>query len=380
VKIALVSTFYDDPTTRAIFLPLSEEFRRSGNEVIFCGRRHKREELKSDPTQNGILYRIGLPPQGFLSDLINIILIPWQFLRIIKRENIDIIHFNFPQLHYVPTYLTCKFLKVPFVLVFQALPLPKHSFLNKYMLGKIISGASFVTCVSDALIQKIKELYPQIDSSKYIRIFNGVSLAEINKYENSKLAGFKDICKVPYILSVGRLMPYKGMDLLIIAFNDLIKEGYKINLVICGADYSNGTMLNLVKKLKIEKFVYFLGEITREEVFRLLANSEFFALSSRWEAFGMSILEAMALGKAVVATRTGGVGEYVKNNYSGILVDLENIVALKNAMKRFVIDTAFRKKTGMNGFKAARELNWSIIAKQYLNTYKKAVIDSRDEL
>ncbi|MBK6756608.1 MAG: glycosyltransferase [Moraxellaceae bacterium] len=87
----------------------------------------------------------------------------------------------------------------------------------------------------------------------------------------------------------------------------------------------------LSSQLGVSKQVVFLGARKRQEVLETVAAANAFVLSSRYETFGVVIVEALALGKPVVATRCGGP-ESIISNEDGILVDVDDIDALADAM------------------------------------------------
>jgi len=110
-----------------------------------------------------------------------------------------------------------------------------------------------------------------------------------------------------YALAIGRLEQEKGIDLLVDAMAEL--EGLKIKVVGDGSQRS--TLLKKIKGLKIEGRIELVGEKSRDEVCSLIRNCRFLVLPSRYETFGNVLLEAMACGKPVVATKCGGPEEIV---------------------------------------------------------------------
>lgn len=94
-------------------------------------------------------------------------------------------------------------------------------------------------------------------------------------------------------------------------------------------------------------------------------------LPSRHEPFGIVNLEAMAAGKAVLATRVGGVPEVVVDGETGILVPPGDPEALAEGIRRLAGDPALRERLGAAGRERARLFSWDVVTEQYLEVYRK---------
>jgi len=175
-------------------------------------------------------------------------------------------------------------------------------------------------------------------------IYNGIPTA---RFVSSP--GRDNAKKNVVLLHIGRFAPQKNHLLLIEAFARAVKEYPTMELWLVG----DGPLRSVVEKFVNEKGlkgkVLFLG--IRDDVPRLLAESDIFALSSDWEGFGIVIAEAMATGKPVIATAVGGVPELVEDGVTGILVPPRDPEALARGTLRLAKDADLRQRMG----KAARE-------------------------
>lgn len=121
------------------------------------------------------------------------------------------------------------------------------------------------------------------------------------------------------ILTVGRMENQKGIDLLLKAFSQINDKKWTLRI---GGD---GSLLekyqSLAQELKIANQVEWLGQLSREQVLEEMQKCSFYMLSSRHETFGNVVVEAMACGKPVVATKCGGPNEIMSEN-TGILCDI----------------------------------------------------------
>lgn len=173
-------------------------------------------------------------------------------------------------------------------------------------------------------------------------------------------------------LFVGFLYKKKAVDVLLSAFSKLVHEGYDVLLDIAG-DGPEKIRLQKIAEIKgVSNRVRFLGLLSRENVRGAMWQSHVFVLPSYVETFGVVLLEAMATGLPVIATRCGGPEEFVGRE-GGILVEKGDDTALANAMKEFV-----NKKGQYLSSQSAREnicVNFSrtSVANKLLDIYREAI-------
>ena len=105
----------------------------------------------------------------------------------------------------------------------------------------------------------------------------------------------------------------------------------------------------LAKQLDIESMVSFLGDVKNTVVPVLFKHCEFLVLPSRVEPFGIVLLEAMTFEKAVVATKAGGIPEFVQDGVNGLLVATEDIQGLAEKINILLHDKSLRESIGRNG-------------------------------
>jgi glycosyltransferase involved in cell wall biosynthesis len=160
-----------------------------------------------------------------------------------------------------------------------------------------------VTACSQHLLEKAIELEPSIAPKAQV-IHNGVD----PKRFTDKSVHFHPR---PYALAFGRLTRKKGFDLLLEAFaqSEAIEEG--IDLIIAGNGEEQNALVQQAKRLGLERRVYFRGQASPQEVVRLLNGCLFVVVPSRSEPFGIVALEAVAAGKPLLATKTGGLAEFL---------------------------------------------------------------------
>ncbi|MGD7033800.1 glycosyltransferase [Methylotuvimicrobium buryatense] len=134
-------------------------------------------------------------------------------------------------------------------------------------------------------------------------------------------------------ISIAILKENKKIDNLIMAFANAFRGVPLVTLDIGGDGPERESLEALAKHLGIGRRVRFLGALTRDQVADAIAASDVFVLSSRQETFGVVVIEALALGKPVIATRCGGPESIIRPK-EGVLVANDNVAALAEAMQR----------------------------------------------
>lgn len=170
------------------------------------------------------------------------------------------------------------------------------------------------------------------------------------------------------IAAFSRLSPYKGVDVLLWAFHGLLEREPSARLVICGRDFSDGHYQRLARALGLEGRARFLGEVGERRLRRELARSRFFVSASRSETYGMAALEAMAAGRAVLATRTGAAKALVHGREAW-LVPPRDARALERGMLRLWRDAGLRRRLAAAGARAAAAADWAGRASRYERLY-----------
>jgi glycosyltransferase involved in cell wall biosynthesis len=134
-------------------------------------------------------------------------------------------------------------------------------------------------------------------------------------------------------LTVALLTPKKAANILLDAFHMAYKGNHGVNLRIVGDGEELGRLKEQTVRLGINHQVEFLGQMAQDQVRREIDNSDAFVLSSLHETFGVVVVEALSMGKPVIATRCGGPESIVRTEY-WLLVEKNNVESLAEAMKK----------------------------------------------
>lgn len=199
---------------------------------------------------------------------------------------------------------------------------------------ELIATAKSVVCVSD--VSATESLTNCVgNSNKVVIIPNAITVDE-----QVPRTADRDID----IVYVGRLVPEKGVDILIKAISNLIHffPGVRVKIVGDGPDC---TELNrLVMELGLASHVTFLGQMERIDIVQLLKRCKILVLPSRKESFGLVLLEAANAGCAVVATSTGGIPSIINHNTNGLLFEIDSVEQLGLHLVNLLHNEDFRLK------------------------------------
>lgn len=159
------------------------------------------------------------------------------------------------------------------------------------------------------------------------------------------------------LLSVGRLDPEKGLTDLITAAHELIeRRGIAFTLTIVGTGSEQDQLKREVSRVGLDEHVHFPGYVPYgPELLRLYRESDVFLLPSFTEGCPQVLIEAMACGVPVIATRVGGIPHLIRDGQNGLLVDPANARQLAGAVRRLVEDRDLRDSLIENGLATARE-------------------------
>lgn len=159
------------------------------------------------------------------------------------------------------------------------------------------------------------------------------------------------------VMSVGRLVGWKGLHVIVQAMVDLPSAVY----VVVGSGPEEGPMRDLASKLGVAERVVFAGRVAHADLPRLLAQADLFVQPSIGEeAFGISVVEAMASGLAVLASSNGGLPEIVVDGATGLLLTPGDVAAWSGAIRALVTDESRRKSMGNAGRERAHsDFTWA---------------------
>ncbi len=178
--------------------------------------------------------------------------------------------------------------------------------------------------------------------------------------------------KYPSFVYLGRIRPYKNLDVAISAFKKLTLYQPNATLKIAGWGENISQLKNQVKNLGLNSKVQFLGRVTEEEKKLLLSSSWAMLQPSSFEGWGITVIEANACGTPVIASDVIGLRDSVIPNKTGILVPLKDIDALAMAMNRMIVDPTYRISMTNSAINWAKNFDWDQQSKRFFNVISDA--------
>ena len=231
--------------------------------------------------------------------------------------------------------------------------------------------AQTVTSVAEPVTEFLR-CQVGIPCRKLVTITNGVDVALFQTAPPISRAtlGWRD--KDIVIGCLARLETEKGHSILLEALKKTRVRYPYVNLALIGDGSERGRLEQMVRQLGLEHAVQFLGN--RTDVPELLASCDIVALASLQEGLPLSLLEAMAAGKPVVATRVGSVPQVVLEGQTGLLVGPGDSGALGKAIEILVGDQANRARLGTHGLDLVKAYySFERMMAQYIQLYDAAL-------
>jgi glycosyltransferase involved in cell wall biosynthesis len=274
-----------------------------------------------------------------------------EFRTVFESVRPDIIHVHSPQ----PAAILRVFLphgRTPFVYTEHSL-LPSH-----HPLTRLANVCTYF--INDAVITVSDEVRDSVAESFFARrvlgrtrtVHNGI---DVERVRMDAAIGTDQIPEGAFG-AVTHLTARKGADLVVEAARILKESGPERHCVLVGSGPMQAELKQRTKRYGLE-LVQFLG--VRSDARALMAELEVVVIASRQEGLPLVLLEAMALGRGIVATRAGGIPEVLEHEKSGLLVDPEDPYGLAEAINRLFKDVGLRESLGKEALEQVRT-RWGI--------------------
>ena len=339
------STGYAWDTIREYFLSLGQMFVNNGNRAIICYP--EVDEVPDRIVSAGIeILSFDFSTSG-----------PGELYRFIRKHRIGTLYLTDRPV-YSFKYLWCRLAGVKNIVIHDrtsgdgdtpgVLKKCAKTLLNRYP----IISADLAIAISEFVKQRLIRVscFPE---QRTVKIWNGI---DIEKFEPGKDDFVFEKYHIPkskkIIFANARANKYKGIQILIEAANILVNENKREDLffLYCG----DGPDLDCFHKLIGEKNLgeYFLCPGKTSEIDRILKGVSIVVVPSLWqEGFGLSVIEGMAAGKVVIASKVGGIPEIISDSENGYLVSPGDSKALATKIADIIDDEDLQNKIGDSGRK-----------------------------
>lgn len=252
--------------------------------------------------------------------------------RLIQREEYDIVHFHTKRAHALALWLLRPHARARYV-VTRRMDYPvarnwyQYCLYNRRVDGVVAISGKIADLLLSAGVkrEKIRIIHSGIEPTDYLR------LPQAKRNSN-----------LPVLGTVATLEERKGHRFLLEAAALLKRQGLRANYYFAGEGGEKGPLQKMAAELGIQDEVVFMGFVA--DIPGFLSGIDIFVLPSVYEGLGVAILEAMAAGKPVIATRVGGIPELIENQVTGFLVPPKDPSALADAISQLLSDKELARR------------------------------------
>jgi glycosyltransferase involved in cell wall biosynthesis len=245
-------------------------------------------------------------------------------------------------------------------------PTSKYKKIRNYILK---NWCDYFICVSEAVAANLRTHFP---NAKVVVIHNGVDTSVFNDKTRDEIAIRSEyqIDKENFIVvSAGRMHPDKGPQVLVAALSNLVNKYPQIRGFLLGGptntDFFEQKIHSQVDQLKVRTLGYKKNSIDFFAIADVVIHPATYP-----EPLARTILEAMAMGKCVIATNVGGTSEIIQNGKNGILIPANDVDALSLAVERIVMNSSERERLGKN---ALQTIQSHFSEKKYVEKIKQFI-------
>jgi len=372
MKIALVSPYdlaYPGGVGNHI-LALERQFTKMGHDVRVIA------SMSKGATSNDKLICLGRAwPTPSSGSVARVTLTPWISSRVkpvLERENFDVIHLHEPLVPMMCTTVL-RFSRAANVGTFHAMDSRGYSLwkpVTVLFLKKWFRKLDGKIAVSKPAMDFINGHFP----GEYTIIPNGVDLEHFSP-DVPPIAEFRDD-KIN-ILFVGRLEKRKGVNYLLSAYEKVRGEIGNCRLLLVGPSTRWSRQYEKQIKRRGPADVVFVGRVSQDDLPRYYQTADIVCSPATGrESFGLVLLEAMAMGKPIVASNIDGYASVAAHGEEALMVPPKNKKALAQALITLAADAKLRQEMGDRGRVKAADYGWDRIAQRVMDYYK-AVLNQR---
>jgi glycosyltransferase involved in cell wall biosynthesis len=208
-----------------------------------------------------------------------------------------------------------------------------------------------------------------IDSHKIAVIYNGFNMLPIKETPSALRKRMKIVGKV--IITVGRLVPWKGIKEVVGVMPDVIAAVPDAQLVIVGDGPEKENLSAEITRLGLGDRVTMTGKLEQIKMFEYVKAADIFVLNTEYEGFSHQIIETMSLGTPIITTAVGGNGEAIRNAENGILVPPRASQSLKEAIIGLLMDADRAEKLAKMAKKDVSRFTDEVMLETLATTLKR---------
>jgi glycosyltransferase involved in cell wall biosynthesis len=264
--------------------------------------------------------------------------------RLIRREQYDIVHLHTKRAHVLSLWLPRTTGSPRYVVTRRMDYAEANSWYTHLLYNRRVDGVV-------AISRKVAELLAEagVQKSKIRLIHSGIEPEKVQ----DRASTASSVTTAPVIGTVAALEERKGHRYALEALSSLKKQGLPLKYRVAGKGSLQADLQRLALRLGLNEDVEFLGFVG--DISGFLSTIDIFVLPSLHEGLGVSVLEAMAAAKPIVASRVGGVVDVVIDSMTGLLVTPGDVEGLAGAIRKLAQDELLAQAMGRRGAERVRE-------------------------
>lgn len=335
MNILFITTHFNYGGITSYILSLAKGLKKNGHNVYVassggdCVINLKAAGIEHIPTP--IKTKNELSPKVFFSFL--------KLKKIVKEKNIEIIHAH-TRVTQVLSHFISKATRIPYVVT-------SHGFfkVSFHRMKFGCWGKKTIAISSQVREHLIKDF--RLPEDKVVIIHNGIDLERFKLRADTTQAKRNIGLREDMVIGlIARLSSVKGQEFLIKAMQKVTEKFPNVQLLLVGEGKTRDDLVALTKELHLGKNVIFMPSVS--DTNKVLEAIDIFVLPSLQEGLGLSLMEAMAKGIAVIGSRVGGIITLIQDNQNGILVEPKDSQGLSGAIIKLIEDSTLAKSLGQN--------------------------------
>ncbi len=363
MKVLQVTTHFNTGGIARYILTLSEALLSKGAEVAVASSGGGLEEslikCRIPHRQLCINTKFEFGPKAIMSG--------FKIARMVRNEKIDILHAH-TRVSQVAAGVASIITGVPYVTTC-------HGYFKKRARGILDTWGLKVIAISDAVGKHLRDDLG-VDSSRISLVYSGIDCPAFSRrYSSDEVAAIKKRVGLkpgPVVGTIGRLSSVKGQKFLVAAMKGILAEMPDAQCLIIGDGSEESSLKALAGSLGLGSSIKFIE--TCVDTRKYLAMMDLFIFPSIKEGLGIALLEALASGRACIASKTGGIEDIITDGLNGLLVDVGDPSGIAGAAIRLLRDDLLRKNMGEEGAALVRDKFASgAMADKVLELYKKVI-------
>ena len=296
-------------------------------------------------------------------------------MQFLSDNHTDVVHANMAEASFLVS--TLEDLKIPTIMTSHgehilAGAMPVHPLTTPLIKWKIrkfkkaLTKTNKITDVSAYMLNTYEKKLCIFLKGRSVVIPNGVNISDI---QNSLKIDLKGDFR---LLFDGGARKVKGGEVMLNALLEIKEKIPNVHLYIMRDVPENHALRKFVSATNLNQNVSFMGLLPPSKFYNVLNSVDIFVNTSKVEACSITFLEAMALGKPIVATNVGGTPEIIKNNRNGLLVEFDS-GKVAEAILQLYKDEGLRHQICQNNLLDVAKFDWKLITDQYIELYQEII-------